>query len=332
MSELVVSYLDVTKLALASFLARYREPTLGSYRVDLRCFLRWCREAEVEPLRVTRAQLELYLRRLEASDYAPATISRRFCTVATFLKFAVIDGHIPTNPADAVTRPKVEWQGQKRTVLHPLEFAALLSVARSGGGTDHALVALLGMIGLRVSEACHADIDDIRYQSGYEILHVIGKGAKPADIPLPIPVLRAIREATDSREHGPILLNRLGNRMDPAGAARRLRRLCARAGINHDGQPAQPATNLLHHRAHRWRADPGHAGRDASQRSPNDHALRHGSGQPRPPRCPHRRCLPGWDELRLTPEPPDLDPGYIADRRPDCGDENRRSSTPTRMH
>jgi hypothetical protein len=35
MSELVLGYLDVTKLAVASFLARYREPTLGSYRVDL---------------------------------------------------------------------------------------------------------------------------------------------------------------------------------------------------------------------------------------------------------------------------------------------------------
>jgi site-specific recombinase XerD len=168
MSELVPGYLDVTKLAFASFLARYREPTLTSYQVDLRCYLRWCAEADVEPLRVTRGQLELYLRRLEASGYAPATISRRFCTVATFLKYAVIDGHIPSNPADAVSRPKVEWQGQKRTVLHPLEFAALLAVSRTAGGTDHALVALLGMIGLRVSEACGADMDDIRYQSGYD--------------------------------------------------------------------------------------------------------------------------------------------------------------------
>jgi len=237
MSELVPSYLDVTKLALASFLARYREPTLSSYRVDLRCYLRWCAEVEIDPLRVTRPQLELYLRRLEACDYAPATIARRFTTVATFLKFAVVDGHIPTNPADAVTRPKVDWTGQKRTVLHPLEFAALLAVARVSGGTDHALIAMLGMLGLRVSEACHADIDDIRYQSGYEILHVLGKGSKPADVPLPIPVLRAIREATDGREHGPILLNTVGHRLDISGAARRLRRLCARAGITHPISP-----------------------------------------------------------------------------------------------
>src|SRR3954465_2132346 len=237
MSELVLGYLNVTKLAVASFLARYRQPTLGSYQVDLRCYLRWCTRVDVDPLRVTRGQLELYVRALEAADYAPATIARRFCTVATFLKYAVIDGHIPSNPADAVTRPKVEWQGQKRTVLHPLEFAALLAAARSAGGTDHARGGLLGMLGLRVSEACHADIDDIRYQSGYEILHVLGKGAKPADIPLPIPVLRAIREATDGRDHGPILLTTPGRRMDRAGASRALTRVARAAGITHPISP-----------------------------------------------------------------------------------------------
>src|SRR3954451_5713940 len=232
MSELVLGYLDVTKLAVASFLARYRQPTLGSYQVDLRCYLRWCTGVDVDPLRVTRGQLELYVRALEAADYAPATIARRFTTVAVLLKYAVIDGHIPSNPADAVTRPKVEWQGQKRTVLHPLEFAALLAAARNAGGTDHALVALLGMLGLRVSEACHADIDDIRYQAGYEILHVVGKGAKPADIPLPIPVLRAVHEAADNRNCGPVLLNTAGRRLPPSSAARRLRRLAHRAGIS----------------------------------------------------------------------------------------------------
>jgi len=36
-------------------------------------------------------------------------------------------------------------------VLHPLEFAALLSAARASGPNDHALVCLLGMLGLRVA-------------------------------------------------------------------------------------------------------------------------------------------------------------------------------------
>jgi len=65
--------------------------------------------------------------------------------------------------------------GQKRTVLHPLEFAARFAAARSSGPNDHALVCLLGMLGLRVSEACATDITDLRYEAGYELLHVLGK-------------------------------------------------------------------------------------------------------------------------------------------------------------
>lgn len=52
----------------------------------------------------------------------------------------------------AFNRPKVDWEGQKRAVLHPLEFAALLAAARTSGPNDHALVCLLRMLGLLVSE------------------------------------------------------------------------------------------------------------------------------------------------------------------------------------
>ncbi len=91
-------------------------------------------------------------------------------------------------------------------MLHPLEYAALLTAARRDGPGSHALVALLGMIGLRVSEATNINITDLRSQSGYELLTILGKGAKPALIPLPVPVLRAVRDAADGRSAGPLLL------------------------------------------------------------------------------------------------------------------------------
>ena len=70
------------------------------------------------------------MRRLESRGYVAATVARRFGTVATLYPYAVIDGLMPANPADAVTRPKVTWERQHRTVLRPLEFAAVLSAAR----------------------------------------------------------------------------------------------------------------------------------------------------------------------------------------------------------
>lgn len=172
----------------------------------------------------------------------------------------------PSEPGRRRHRPKVAWEGQKRTVLHPLEFAALLSAARTSSPNDHALVCLLGVLGLRVSEACGADVTDIRYESGYELLHVIGKGAKPADIPLPIPVLRAVREAIDGRAAGPILRTRTGRADGPRRRqpGSHTGRPCRRH--QPPDQPPWPAPHLLHHRARRRHRHPRHAVRDATRR------------------------------------------------------------------
>ena len=137
----------------------------------------------------------------------------------------------------AVTRPRVRWEGQRRTVLHPLEYAALLTAARRDSPGSHALVALLGMTGLRISEATNINLADLRSQAGDELLTTIGKGAKPALIPLPVPVLRAVRDAADGRSAGPLLLNRHGERLSPAAAAGRLRRLAKTAGLSQHLSP-----------------------------------------------------------------------------------------------
>ena len=84
---------DPTQYAAMSFLARYRGATLRAYTQDLRYFLRWCTERGVEPLLAERPHLELYLRWMEQQGLAPATIGRRFGTVAGFYKCAVFDGN-----------------------------------------------------------------------------------------------------------------------------------------------------------------------------------------------------------------------------------------------
>jgi integrase/recombinase XerD len=230
---------DPSDLAVAGFLARYREPTVSAYRRDLRCFWQWCADRDLAPLAAKRPHFELYLRDLERRGYAPATISRRLSTVAGLFKYAVIDELVAANPTAAVTRPRVPWEGQRRTVLHPLEFAAVLSAARRHSDTAHALVALLGMLGLRVSEACNARVEDLRYAGGYELLRVLGKGARPAEIPLPIPVLRAVKAATEGRTHGPILLSAKGEALTRGAASRLLGRVVRAAGVT---SPTSPHT------------------------------------------------------------------------------------------
>ncbi len=84
---------------------------------------------------------------------------------------------------------------------------------------------MLGLLGLRVFEACGADIADVGEEHGHRVLRVHGKGSKIVLVPLPPAVGRALDRATADRMDGPILLNRRGVRMDRHCATRRLRRL-----------------------------------------------------------------------------------------------------------
>ena len=96
-----------------------RRGARGERGAALLAFLRWCAARQLAPLEAKRPHLELYLRWMEQEQLAQATISRRFGTVAGFFRYAVVDGHLADNPALAVTRPRVSWEGQRRTVLHP---------------------------------------------------------------------------------------------------------------------------------------------------------------------------------------------------------------------
>lgn len=128
-SELVPTYPDVTMLAVGSFLACYRKPAL------------------TDVLRVRRGELAMYARHPVTRGYAAAAVARRFGTVAAFLHVRRHRRPQPSQPRGGHDPPKVAWEGQRRTVLHPLEFAALPAAARASGPNAPALVACSGWSG-----------------------------------------------------------------------------------------------------------------------------------------------------------------------------------------
>jgi integrase len=107
----------------------------------------------------------------------------------------------------------------------------LTAARQSPDPCDFALVAMLGLLGLRIFEATSADIGDLGEEHGHRVLRVCGKGTKVVLVPLPPAVGRAIDRATDSRVRGPNLLNSRGTRMDRHAATRRLHHLAETAGI-----------------------------------------------------------------------------------------------------
>jgi site-specific recombinase XerD len=199
---------------------------------DLRIFLTWCTDQDLEPLAAVRVDIERYVRWLQdVRRFQPSTVSRRLSVVVGFYRVCVIDAILTHSPADYVRRPVVPPESPTLGLGH-LQFEALITTARlSANPNDFALIAMLGLLGLRIFEACGTNIADLGEEHGHRILHVRGKGGKVVLIPLPPAVARALDRAVEGRDCGPILRNTHGGRMDRHAATRRLKHLATDAGI-----------------------------------------------------------------------------------------------------
>ncbi len=173
---------DPAQLAAAAFLARYSGRTLDAYRHDLRGFFPWAADVGLAVLEATRPHIELYRSSLEERGLAASTIDRRLSTVCGFYRFAHIDGRVLSNPSQYVRRPQVhpsDGRGLDRSELGVFLFTA------EHYDRDHAALAvLLGLNGLRVSEACATNVENLGFERGHRTLRIMGKGNKPAVIPL----------------------------------------------------------------------------------------------------------------------------------------------------
>jgi integrase len=155
----------VLRAAVAAYLGRYRGQSRLHTGSDLKIYLTWCVGRDLDALGVGRADIERYVRWLQEAQLLPA-----------------FDG-VP----QAVGRG-----GLLPDLRHRLD-PAVLSGRLSANINDFALVAMLGLLGLRIFEACGASIGDLGEEHGHRVLKVRGKGDKTVLIPLPPAVAQGDR-------------------------------------------------------------------------------------------------------------------------------------------
>jgi len=98
--------------------------------------------------------------------------------LAGFYRTCVIDGVLEHSPAGYVRRPTVPAESPTLGLTHP-QFEALLTTARESSNiNDFALVAMLGLLGLRIFEATGADIANLGEEHGHRVLRIVGKGTR----------------------------------------------------------------------------------------------------------------------------------------------------------
>jgi len=173
--------------------------------------------------------LRAWLAAQAASGAARTTLARRTSAVKTFTAWAARRGLIDTDPAARLQVPKA-----RRTLPSVLrQDQALAAMAAADRGAqerdpmalrDRLIVELLYATGIRVSELCGLDIDDV--DTDRRLLRVLGKGNKQRTVPFGRPALAAVtdwledgRPAVATPESGPaLLLGPRGRRLGPRQA------------------------------------------------------------------------------------------------------------------
>src|SRR5207253_451938 len=216
--------------ALSGFLSGYRGLTREAYALDLRQFVTWCSEHHLGLFAARRVDIECFARDLEARGKARATVARRLCTIAGLYRYAEEEGLIDHSPAVHVRRPRLDYESHV-SGLDRNELGALLVAADLSSARDHALISLLALNGLRISEALGADIEALGLERRHRTLTVTRKGGKVVTLPLAPRTARAANLAIGERMDGPIFLGADGARLDRHAAGRIVRRAARQAGI-----------------------------------------------------------------------------------------------------
>ena len=157
--------------------------TLAAYRRDLTRLSRFA-AGERRPIdRLTRQDLEAFVREAMSSGLSPASTARLVAAVRGLYRFLRVSGRLQENPADDLHAPRAFLTLPKS--LSTEEVDALIAapdVSTPRGVRDRALIEVLYATGLRVSELVGLRFADVRLTEGY--VQCLGKGNKQRIVPL----------------------------------------------------------------------------------------------------------------------------------------------------
>lgn len=202
--------------AIESFLSRYTGPTQKTYRVGMRRLAGWADENGVRVLELRRIHIDRYMRYLqEEKGLKGSTALSYFGMIRVFFRLLVADDEIERDPTLHVKRPRAIYDETAILGLDREQINRLIKHAQNRDPMRGALVMLMGVLGLRVSEACSVNVEDCHdTEREHRVLRIMGKGERPATIALPQMVVNQLELACGDRTEGPLITTRTGRRAD----------------------------------------------------------------------------------------------------------------------
>ena len=196
-----------------------------------------------------------FVARLSREGQGKSSIARKLSTVRSFLRHAMREGRMESNPAESVPAPRVpKALPRDLTVDEMFNLLDHISGDDPAALRDLALLELLYAAGLRVGELVALDVDDLDLSA--RLVRVLGKGRKERLVPFGRKAEAAIRrwlersqELRGHSEQVAVFLNLRGGRLTDRSVrrvlTRRLQEAAIRARVSPHALRHSFATHLL---------------------------------------------------------------------------------------
>jgi integrase/recombinase XerC len=202
------------------------EHTVRAYRTDLLdLFLHLDRLGIASLDEVDLRALRSWLAKQHTLGHARTTLQRRAAAIRVFFAWAHQNGHVISDPAGNLRSPKTIRllpPTLDRTTASQMLDEAIAAARESGGSVaarDVAVLEVLYSTGIRVSELCGIDVNDLDRER--QVVRVFGKGSKERTVPLGAPALRAI-EAWLAKARSQLMTEQSGQAMFIGERGRRI--------------------------------------------------------------------------------------------------------------
>ncbi len=211
--------------------------TLRAYGRDLQQLAEFMLIEAVDPGELTLIKIRKFLTQLHTQGLSRRTIARKLSAYRSFFRYLLQTGQLEENPFLLVRTPR--QQKRLPLFLEEEEVNQLLEAPAADtvmGQRDRALLEVLYSTGLRVSELCGMDIEDIDWAGG--MVKARGKGKKERLAPFGRYSEAALRRYLMSSDRapeqglGPVFLNRAGGRLTTRSVRRILDKYILQLGLD----------------------------------------------------------------------------------------------------
>lgn len=229
--ELIEQYLSVLTIE-----RRLSVHTVKAYRRDLNKLLEFCNGRGLLLWQgLNNHVARLFAANLNAHGLHAKSIQRILSACRGLCAYLIQQRHLSANPFDDVRAPKSEKKLPKTLSVDQVTSLVEISLDDPLSYRDKAIMELFYSSGLRLSELCLLDLNDLNLPE--QILRVTGKGNKMRDLPIGRHADLAIRNwliqrnALPLKDYQALFVSKHGNRISLRNIQARVAYWASRQGI-----------------------------------------------------------------------------------------------------